>query len=314
MNGHILARTTPASRWILVERVRKLGWTVAATAAAAGVSAPTVRKWLRRYDELGLSGLRSPSSRPRRSPHQTAPAIEEWIVRLRRQRSSGAAIAAQLGVPRSTVYAVLGRRGLSRIKSLEPPEPIVRYEREAPGDLVHVDVKKLGCIGRVGHRIHGDRTTRVRGIGWECVHVAVDDHSRLAYVEVLPDEKGPSCAGFIQRAVAWYARHGVTVRRLMTDNGSAYRFPSGLVAQLCVHLGIKHLKTRAYRPQTNGKAERFIQTLLREWAYAAPYSSSRNRTRALRPWLRHYNHRRPHGSLGARPPISRIMRKEQQRA
>ncbi len=207
---------------------------------------------------------------------------------------------------RSTVYDVLKRNGLSRLKALDPPEPVVRYQWQRPGELLHIDVKKLGCIGRPGHRVNGDRTTRVRGIGWEFVHVCVDDASRLAYVEVLPDERGPSCAGFLRRAIAWYERHGVRVERVMTDNGAAYKSPKGLFGQLCIALGIKHIKTKAYRPQTNGKAERFIQTMLREWAYAVSYESSRRRTSVLPKWLRYYNRARPHGSLGGDPPMSRL--------
>ncbi len=311
MNSHSLARTSPLSRALLVRRVRQHHWTVAAAADAFGISRRTAYKWLARSDE---GTLRDRSSKPKTSPHQTPPALEAWILRLRRQRCTGAQIAAQLNLPRSTVHRILRRLGLSRLKLLEPPQPVIRYEREHPGELVHIDVKKLGRIGRVGHRIHGDRTARTRGIGWEFVHVAVDDASRLAYVEILPDEKGPSCTAFLRRALAWYARLGIRVRRVMTDNGSAYRWPSGLFGRLLSSRRVKHLKTRAYRPQTNGKAERFIQTILREWAYAVPYSSSRQRHRALSRWLVHYNRWRPHGSLGGRPPISRLNRKREQRA
>jgi len=311
MNSHSLARTSPFSRELLVRRVRGENWTVAAAAEAFGVSRRTAYKWLARFDE---GALRDRSSKPKTSPQQTPAALVEWIVRLRRQRWTGAQIAARLKLPRSTVHRILRRAGLSRLKLLEPPQPVIRYERKHPGELVHIDVKKLGRIGRVGHRIHGDRTTRVRGIGWEFVHVAVDDASRLAYVEVLPDEKGPSCTAFLRRALAWYRQLGIRVRRVMTDNGSAYRWPSGLFGRLLSNSRIKHLKTKAYRPQTNGKAERFIQTMLREWAYAVPYSSSRQRHRALSRWLVHYNRERPHGSLGGRPPISRLNRKSEQRA
>jgi transposase InsO family protein len=203
---------------------------------------------------------------------------------------------------------------LSRLRSLDPKEPVVRYERRHPGELVHIDVKKLGRIGRPGHRVHGDRTTRVRGIGWERVHVAIDDASRLAYAEVLPDELGPTCAGFLRRALAWYARHGIKVRRVMTDNGSAYRSPFGFFGQVLAAHRIKHLHTRPYRPQTNGKAERFIQSLIREWAYAVSYPTSQVRMAALPAWLRYYNRERPHGALGGLPPITRIRRKSEQRA
>jgi transposase InsO family protein len=246
------------------------------------------------------------SSRPRRLARGTAPRVVERIVALRHERLVAAAIAERVRLPRSTVGAILRRHGLGRLKSLQPTVPIVRYERATPGELVHLDTKKLGKIGRVGHRIHGDRTTRVRGIGWEYCHVAIDDHSRLAYLEVLPDETGESCTAFWERAQRFYERHGITVQRVLTDNGSGYR-SAVFNAVLCGE-GIRHLYTKPYTPRTNGKAERMVQTLLREWAYARPYRTSAHRTAELRPWLRRYNHHRPHGGIGSRPPISRVSK------
>jgi len=227
------------------------------------------------------------------------------IAQLRGHRMTGARIAQSLGLPRSTVARHLKRLGLGRLRALEPPEPPRRYERQRPGEILHVDVKKLGKIGLIGHRITGDKSRRARGVGWEFVHVAVDDASRLAYAEVLPHERKESALGFLLRAVAWFRSQGVRIERLMTDNGSAFR--SRLFARACQRLGLRHIRTRPYTPRTNGKAERFIQTLLREWAYAQPFPNSRRRTAALKPWLRHYNYDRPHASLGAKPPISRLQ-------
>ena len=226
------------------------------------------------------------------------------MLRLRALRMTGPVIAHRLKMARSTVAGILRRHGQARLRTLQPPEPPNRYERARPGELVHVDVKKLGRIGRPGHRVHGDRTTRVRGIGWEFVHVCIDDATRLAYVEVLEDEKGPTAAGFLRRAVAWFGRRQITVERVLSDNGSCYR--STVNRQLCAELGIKVKFTRPYRPQTNGKAERFIQTMLREWAYAATFQTSLERRHALRPWLRYYNLHRPHMALDGRPPVARL--------
>ena len=290
------------------------GWTVAAAAAALGVSVRCARKWIARYRLEGVAGLRDRSSAPRRVANQTAPDRVEAIIGLRRLRFTAAEIAETLGMALSTVSGILTRLGMGRLGrlGLEPPR---RYERSRPGELVHVDVKKLGRIqGGAGWRVRGGRQhynpVRVdaagrprKTVGYECVHVAVDDYSRLAYAEVLPDEKAATAVGFLRRAVAFYARHGITVERVLSDNGSAYRATIHAIA--CKRLGIRHLRTRPYRPQTNGKAERFIRTLLAGWAYGAIYRTSRERTAALDAWLWHYNHRRRHSALGHQPPISR---------
>ncbi len=313
MNIHSLARTTPRSRARLIDRVIREDWSVGEAAEAAGVSERTAYKWLARYRSEGMAGLLDRCSRPRRSPARIPQEWRDLVLRLRRSRKTGPEISEQLGLPRSTVARILRDAGLQRLKLLEPREPAKRYERRRPGELLHLDVKKLGRIGgRVGHRIHGDRSTRVRGAGWEFVHVAIDDHSRLAYAEVLPDERGVTATAFLERALAWFRRYGIHIERVLTDNGACYR--SYAFRRACIGHHIRALFTRAYRPQTNGKAERFIQTLLREWAYIRPYRSSALRTRALRPWLRYYNRQRPHGSLGRKPPISRIRREAEQRA
>jgi len=304
MNLHSLARTCPRSRALLVQRVRQEGWRVDVAAAAAGVSVRTAYKWLRRAREEGDVGLADRSSRPRRCPRRTEAAREAAVLELRALRMTGPVIARRLRMPRSTVSRILRRHGQARLRPPEPAEPVRRYERARPGELVHVDVKKLGRIARPGHRVNGDRTTRARGIGWEFVHVCIDDATRLAYVEVLDDERGPTAAGFLRRAVAWFARRKVTVERVLTDNGACYR--SHLHRSMCARLGVQVCFTRPYRPQTNGKAERFIQTLLREWAYAATFQTSLQRQHALRPWLRYYNLQRPHMALDGRPPISRL--------
>ena len=303
MNLHSLARTCPASRALLVRRVQAERWSPAEAASAAGVSVRTAYKWLKRARE-GADGLADRSSRPHRLPGKTEAAREAVVLQLRALRMTGPVIAQRLKMPRSTVSRILRRHGQARLRALQPPEPARRYERSRPGELVHVDVKKLGRIGRPGHRVNGDRTTRVRGIGWEFVHVCIDDATRLAYVEVLGDEKGETAAGFLRRAVAWFARRNIRVERVLSDNGSCYRSEANRL--LCAALGITPKFTRPYRPQTNGKAERFIQTLLREWAYAATYQTSRQREDALRPWLRYYNLRRPHMALDGRSPLTRL--------
>lgn len=312
MNVHSLARTTPISRALLVERVAK-GRSVSQTAGQLGISARTAYKWLARYRSEGPAGLRDRSSRPHESPAKTDLAREGLVLTLRRSRQSGPQIARSLRMPKATVARVLKRAGLHRLRYLEPPEPPNRYERKRPGELLHLDVKKLGRIaGQVGHRIHGDHSKRRRGAGWEFVHVCIDDASRLAYAEVLPDELGTTTAAFFERALAWFRQFGIRVERVLSDNALNYRSHPFLL--VCHRRGIRVLKTRPYRPRTNGKAERFIQTLLREWAYARPYTHSRFRAQALKPWLRTYNQCRPHGSLDGKPPISRLRQPREQRA
>ncbi len=271
------------------------------------MSVRTVYKWLARFEEQGLPGLADRSSRPKRMPSAVPRSWQEMVLELRRYRMTGAQIATRLKIPRSTVARILKRHGLERVKYLDPPVPARRYEKRKPGELVHLDVKKLGRIRGIGHRITGFHAGvhRSRGIGWEFVHVCVDDYSRLAYVEILPDEKGPTAVAFLKRAAEWFGQFGVRIRRVMTDNGSCYVSKPFAVA--LADLRAKHLRTRPYTPRTNGKAERFIQTLLREWAYARPYTSSARRRALLVPWLRRYNERRPHGGIGGAPPISRLQ-------
>jgi len=311
MDLHSGARTCPASRALLVSRVLDQRWRVGSAAHAAGVSRATAHKWLKRWRNEDRT-LHDRSSRPRRSPTRTPRCWEDMVVLLRRCRKTGPQIARDLKLPPATVARVLQRHGLARLRDLQPKEPAIRYEHRRPGDLVHLDVKKLGRIVRPGHRVHGDRTTRVRGAGWEYVHVAIDDASRVAYVEVHRDELATTTVSFLRRALAWFRTVGVRVRRLLTDNGFGYL--SRLFAQACEELRARHGRTRPYRPRTNGKVERFIQTLLREWAYATSYANSRVRTQALRRWLTHYNRRRPHSSLAGVAPFSRLMARCKQRA
>lgn len=302
MNVHQNARTTLWSRAEIVRRVTQLGHSVASVAASFHVSPKTARRWVERAH--AAAGLQDRSCRPHSSPAATPPALLEHIERLRRQRWTSAEIAAKLQLGRSTVARLVARRGLARLKSLERPPAVHRYERAQPGELLHLDVKKLGRIGRIGHRITGDRRSRVRGIGWEYVHVAVDDASRLAYVEVLRDERGETVAHFLWRALGWFRRHGIRVQRVMTDNAFAYLSRS--FAGVCELRQLRHVRIRPYTPRTNGKAERFIRTMLGEWAYVRPYTSSRARTATLPRWLHFYNWHRPHTSLAGRPPITRI--------
>jgi len=290
---------------LAVDRVEWEGWTLAAAAEAAGVSVRTVSKWLRRYRDEGEQGLLDRCSAPGSVPLRTGESRVAVIAALRRLRMTGAEIAETLAMPASTVSGILTRIGLGKLWRLEPLEPANRYEKQRPGELVHVDVKKLGRIGRPGHRVNGDRRTRTRGIGWEYVHVAIDDATRLVYVEVLDDERAATAVGFLRRAVAHFASFGIHVERLMTDNGSAYR--ATIHALACKALGIKHLRTRPYRPRTNGKAERFIRTMLGGWAYGAIYRDSAERQRALAGWLDFYNRRRPHRSLGRQAPLERLQ-------
>lgn len=312
MNIHENARTTPASRALLVRRIQQHGWSARQAAEAAGISTRTAYKWLRRFDDEGVAGLRDRSSRAHRLRHRLPSEWCDLVGYLRHFRQPARLIAHQLGLPRSTVSAVLSRQGLGPQRALEPPSPPCRYERRRAGDLLHLDTKKLGRFWRPGHRMTGDRRNRNEGAGWDVVHVAIDDYSRLAYVEVLLDEDPPSCIEFLQRALAWFREQGIGVRRLLTDNGNGYR--SHGFWDACRRLRLRHLRTKPRRPQTNGKAERFIQTLMREWAYGRLYASSAQRTAHLPTWLRFYNCRRPHGSLQHKPPISRRPRLREQRS
>jgi transposase InsO family protein len=288
----------------LVKRVREENWSVEAASEAVGVSRQTGYKWLRREWKEGPGGLRDRSSRPQRIPRRVDDSWRHAVLELRRCRMSSVQIAKKLELPRSTVSRIVQRAGLSRVESLELPVAIQRYERKRPGDLLHLDVKKLGRFHRPGHRVHGDRSKRTEGAGWEFVHVAIDDRSRVAYVEILGNERGPTTVAFLRRAIAWFKGLGIRIRRILSDNGSNYI--SKVFARCCQWHKIRHMRTRPYRPCTNGKAERFIQTLIREWAYAVPYRSSTARRKALPLWLYHYNRKRPHGSLNGLPPISRL--------
>jgi transposase InsO family protein len=311
MRLHGNARTCPKSRELIARRVLEEGWSLAAAAEAAGVSGPTARKWVRRF--AAGEALEDRSSAPRRIPHRTPRPLVEAIEALRRLRMTAAEIAEVLGMPLSTVSVWLKRIGLGKRSRLEPPEPPNRYERRHPGELVHVDIKKLGRIRGVGHRVTGNRQSqkkkrregrRVGALGWEFVHVMIDDHSRLAYAEVLRDEQGETASAFLRRAVTWFADRGIKVQRVLSDNGACYRSRAHALA--CRQLAIKHSFTRPYRPRTNGKAERFIQTLINEWAYGPIYGSSQERTNRLPAWLTHYNYTRPHGALSHKPPGSRL--------
>jgi len=305
MNVHKNARLTPAGRALLASRV-EAGWSVRRAAEAAGVSVRTAHKWLGRHRLGGERRHHDRSSAPSRCPRRTSPQRIAEIERLRRQRLSGAKIAQALGMARSTVGVVLRRLGLGRLSALQPREPENRYERARPGELIHLDIKSLGKIEGVGHRITGDRRSqsRNRGIGWDHLHVAVDDASRLAYVEILPSLGQHDASAFLRRAIAWYGRLGVKVERVMTDNGSAYL--SKLFAKTMQDAGVRHIRTRPFRPQTNGKAERFIQTSLREWAYAKTFRSSAERAADVGPWADAYNLHRPHAGIGDLSPWQRL--------
>jgi transposase InsO family protein len=305
MDIHQNARTTPRSRAELVRRIVELHQPVTAVAEAFGVCERTARKWVARYRAAGPAGLVDRSCRPHRSPRATPAAVVAQVEHLRRQRWTGARIAPAVGLSRATVGRLLRRLGLARLRQLAPVEPPRRYEHARPGELLHLDIKKLGRIAGVGHRITGDRRHRARGIGWEYVHVAIDDCSRLAYAEVLLDERGETVAAFLRRALRWFARRGVRILRVLSDNGSGY--VARVFAAACQALRVAHRRTRPYTPRTNGKAERFIQTLLREWAYGRPYPSSLARQAALPPWLHYYNWHRHHGGVQGRPPISRVI-------
>ena len=304
MNIHKNARLTPSGREILISRLER-GERPFDVATAMGASVSTVYKWWRRYRAEGLAGLQDRSSRPSVSPNRTPDHIEAKVIALRKDRRIYHRIAAEVGVSRATVGRILTRHGLNRWRDLEPAEPVRRYERDHPGEMIHIDIKKLGRFNKVGHRITKNRTAQSnsRGVGWEFVHVAIDDHSRLAFADIMPDEKKQSAVAFLKAALAWYKRFDITVERVMTDNGSCYM--SYAFSNACKDLGLKHIRTKPYTPKTNGKAERFIQSSLREWAYAKAYENSDQRASQLPIWLHHYNWHRPHAGIKGNQPISR---------
>jgi transposase InsO family protein len=305
MDIHENARLTPRGRERMVNMVLG-GQTPKAVSAAVGVCPRTVKKWVERFNAEGLAGLQDRSSRPDHLRQPTPQAKVDRIEALRRQRLTGKAIAAETGVSPATVSRVLKRLGLNRLSALEPAEPPRRYQRARPGELIHIDIKKLGKFNRVGHRITGDRTgqSNSRGVGWEFVHVCIDDASRIGFSRIMKTERKACAVAFLKAALAYYASLGITVERVMTDNGSCYR--SRRFRNACRRLGLKHIFTRPYTPRTNGKAERFIQTALREWAYARAYDTSQQRAAELPYWIHRYNWHRPHGSIGSMPPISTL--------
>ena len=311
MDVHKNAPLTPSGREAMVRRVVEGGLTPKAASTAVGISLKTVHKWVARFKAEGVAGLRDRSSRPHRLRNPTPETVVVRIEALRRRRFTGKQIAKETRVSPATVSRVLRRLGLSRMRDLEPAQPIRRYERQRPGELIHLDIKKLGRFERVGHRITGDRRgqsnrrgTKLGGIGWEYVHVCIDDASRVAFSQIKPDEKATSAVPFLRAAVAYYASLGIKVERVMTDNGSCYKAFD--FRDACRQLGLRHIRTKPYTPKTNGKAERFIQTALREWAYATAYPTSDDRAAELPTWLHRYNWHRPHGSLKAMTPISRL--------
>ena len=305
MNIHKNARLTPLRREEMALAVIA-GLPVSQAARVYGVSAKIVARWVERFRAGGRDAMLDRTSRPHSIPRQTGQALAERIIALRRQRLTGKHIAIQTGVSPATVSRVLKRAGLSRLKDIEPAVPVVRYDYAQPGGLIHLDIKRLGRFERVGHRITGNRTgqSNSRGVGWEYVHVCIDDASRIAFTDIFPDEKAASATTFLKRAIAYYQTLGITVTRVMTDNGSCYK--SYAFRDACRDLGLKHIRTRPYTPKTNGKAERFIQTALREWAYARAYDTSEQRKQSLPNWTHMYNWHRPHGSLKSKPPISRL--------
>jgi len=303
VNVHKNAALTPRGREQLIQRIEQ-GESIAAASAAVGVSERTTHKWRGRHEAEGCEGLVDRSSRPHHSPNRVRRTRERQVVRLRMKRWTQAAIAEHLQMPLSTVGAVCRRNGVGRLRDLEPRRPVVRYEREHAGELVHLDTKKLARIERIGHRIHGDRSRRVEGAGWEYLHVCIDDASRVSYAEVLPDEKGVTCTAFLERAAAWFGQRGVVIERVMTDNGSGYL--SKVFRRLLQRLDARHIRTRPYTPRTNGKAERFIQTCKRDWAYVRPYRHSAARRRALAVFLCYYNCHRPHWGIGRITPQLRL--------
>lgn len=306
MDSHKNARLTPKGREAMVRAVVDGGLTKAEAARRYNTTPKTVAKWVERFRRQGVDGLQDRSSRPLSSPSQTAQVTCDAVEVLRRQRYTGAQIAAEVGVSPATVSRILRRRGLNKLSALEPAEPARRYERQRPGEIIHIDIKKLGKFNQIGHRITGDRTgqSNSRGVGWEALHLAIDDHSRLAYSEIMPDEKRSSCLRFLFNALRFFRAYGVKVERIMTDNGTSFR--SHRYAKALRLLKIKHLRTKPYTPKTNGKAERLVQTALREWAYAKAYLHSDQRAAELPIWLHRYNWHRPHASLKATTPISRL--------
>jgi transposase InsO family protein len=301
MNMHQNARLTPKGREVLVKRLER-GEHRVDVGCAMGVSTRTVYKWAKRFREQGLEGLQDRSSRSAISPAQTQPDIEARVVQLRRERRIMDRITEETGVSRATVGRILKRHGLNRWRDLEPCEPVIRYERDNPGDMIHIDIKKLGKFNKTGHRITGKRLG-TRKPGWEFVHVCIDDHSRLGFSQVLASERKEDAISFLSAALVWYGKLGIKVERVMTDNGSCYR--SKAFNKTCKALGLRHIYTKPYTPKTNGKAERFIQSSLREWAYGRAYQTSEQRKAELPYWLHHYNWHRPHSGINRKPPISR---------
>jgi transposase InsO family protein len=306
MDVHKNARLTPKGREEMVRAVVDSGLTKAAAARRFNTTPKTVAKWIDRFRAEGVDGLHDRSSRPLSSPVQTPPTICAAVEALRRQRRTGKQIAAELAVSPATVSRILRRLGLNRLSALEPAEPVRRYEREKPGELLHIDIKKLGKFSQIGHRITGDRRgqSNNRGVGWEYVHVCIDDHSRIAFAKVMPSEKKRSATAFLRAALTYYESLGIKVERVMTDNGSCYK--SFAFRRACKRLGLRHIRTKPYTPKTNGKAERFIQTSLREWAYAYAYENSQQRRDRLPYWLHRYNWHRPHAGIDDKTPISRL--------
>lgn len=305
MNNHKGARLTPHSRALLVRRITQDGLRAEEAAHAAGVSVRTAYKWLRRFRAEGQAGLQNRSSRPSRCPHETPAVVVRAMAAQRRARHTYRQIAQTQNVATSTVGRWLQRLGLNRLAALEPAAPIMRYEHEAPGDLLHLDIKKLGRFHKPGHRVTGSpQRGKSYGAGWEHVHVAIDDHSRVAFATIQPDETGRSAARALMATLRYYRTLGVRFTRVLTDNGICYR--SRIFRRLLRRLGLSHVYTRPYTPRTNGKAERFIQTALREWAYARSYDTCAQRALHLNPWLHEYNWHRPHASLSYRAPITRI--------
>lgn len=306
MDIHQNARLTPYSREALAQKVLRRQLTCSAAARAYGITPKTAAKWVRRYQAEGQAGLRDRSSRPQRSPRRTPPAQQQEVESLRRQRWTGFRIAQATGLSRATVSRILRRIGLERLRRLDPPPPVVRYEYPHPGALLHLDIKALGRFSRPNYRYDPAAPRHGSGAGWEYLHVAIDDYSRLAFAQILPDQSQASARSFLDAALAHFAQLGVGIERLMTDNGGCYR--SHRFRRHVESRRLRHLFTRPYTPRTNGKAERFIQTALREWVHAFAFPSSESRCRCLSAWLQQYNYRRPHASLHLAPPISRLAR------